>query len=162
MAIFGRERDYQFVLKINRELLGRVINQQVGYYKISLEETTSNIYGESLNKKYKNPVLFNCLIERGDFSENTSDLGTDVIKSITVRFLRLDLVKADVYPEIGDVLLWNEHYYEVNNKNENQFWVGKDPEYSYTNTTEYFGGNVSTILNCHYIRPESLGLTQQR
>jgi hypothetical protein len=41
--IFGSQRDFNLLIKINRELLSDVIEQEVLYYKMSLEETQANI-----------------------------------------------------------------------------------------------------------------------
>ena len=65
MSLFGTSRDASLIRHINRELINNIIEQQVGYYKIDLAKTTSNIYGESNGQKiFFNPVLINCLIER--------------------------------------------------------------------------------------------------
>ena len=62
MALFGGTRDINLFTTITRELMGDVITQQIAYYKIKLEETISNIYGEAANGKfYHEPVLLNSL-----------------------------------------------------------------------------------------------------
>ena len=67
MALFGRTRDVNLIKTINRELLGDVITQQASFYKVRLEETTFNLYGEAAGGKfYDGPVIFNCLV--GAFS----------------------------------------------------------------------------------------------
>jgi hypothetical protein len=162
MSLFGKNRDFEMIKLINKELIGKVIEQKIGYYKIILEESTSNVYGEAPIKKFRNPVLIDCLIVRGDMNEVINNDLPDVEKNITVRFLRQHLVEADVVPEIGDIIFWQEHYYEVSLNNENQLFVGKDPAYSYADTSEDFGGSLSIILTCHYKRAESLGLKQER
>ena len=177
MALYGANRDISLFRHLNRELLNNIIEQKVGYYKLSLDKTPQNMYGESSKKYYNDPVLINCLIERGDTDPLTNEFGMDIVRNMKFRFLRDDLAGIDlstdqpadglgfnynIVPEVGDVLLWNNDYYEVNNVNENQLVVGKDPLYSYASQTDNFGSSWSIILEAFYIRPEKLGITQQR
>ena len=165
MALYGSSRDISFFHVINNELLHNIIEQNVGYYQISLDETPTNVYGEAKNgtKMYLPPVLIVCLIDRGDYEGNYSTLGPDITRNFSFRFLRKDLILQNVVPQIGDVVLWNNDYYEINLVNENQTIVGKVPEYNYNG--EYlgdFGTSFSIICNAHYISPEKLGLNQAR
>ena len=161
MALFGGSRDISLFRHINKELINNIIQQSVGYYKINLDKTSSNLYGESLTKSYNNPVLVNCLIERNAQSWTETEFGADVTREINVRFLRDILVDIQLVPEVGDVMLWQENYYELSGIVENQFVVGKDPSYAYDDTTD-FGSSISIIVNAQYIRPEKLGLKQER
>lgn len=162
MALYGKSRDIHLFQGLNTELLHKIIEQQVGYYKVKLDDTSANIYGESQNKTFIGPVLIKCLLERGDTTSTTDNFGVDTSRNLTVRFFRKDLVDQNVVPEIGDVVLWNEDYYEVDNVNENQLFVGKDPSYPYSDTVDTFGSSLSIILNCHYTRPEKVGIKEQR
>jgi hypothetical protein len=177
MALYGANRDISLFRHLNRELINNIIEQKVGYYKINLDKSLPNMYGESVKKTYNDPVLLNCLIERGDTDPKTDEFGMDVTRTMKFRFLRDDLAGIDlstdqpadgrgftynIVPEVGDVVLWNNDYYEVNNANENQLVVGKDPLYSYSGNTDGYGSSWSIILECFYIRPEKLGITQQR
>ena len=178
MSLFGTARDASLIRHINRELINNIIEQQVGYYKIDLAKTTSNIYGESNGQKiFFNPVLINCLIERTPPTWETDSIGPDVKQDLTVRFLRDDLAgiklsselsdggKGFTYgivPEVGDILLWNNDYYDVDGTIENQLFVGKDPSYSYSLDNDNFGFSLSIIVNAHFTRNERLGITQDR
>ena len=62
----------------------------------------------------------------------------------------------------GDIVLWNNLYFEVDNVNENQLVVGKDPNYPYDNDVVEFGDSLSFILTCHMTRPEIPGIEQTR
>jgi hypothetical protein len=177
MALYGANRDISLFRHLNRELINNIIEQKVGYYKIALDKSLPNMYGESTKKIYNDPVLLNCIIERGDTDPKTDEFGMDITRTMKFRFLRDDLAGIDlstdqpadglgftynIVPEVGDVILWNNDYYEVNNANENQLIVGKDPLYSYSGNTDNFGSSWSIIVECFYIRPEKLGIAQQR
>jgi len=162
MALFGSTRDIKTFKGISKELLENVISQQCGYYKIMLSDTPKNLYGESQNKFYVGPVLINCLIERGDFSFDQTDFGPDSKRTVTFRFLKDHLVTANVVPEVGDVVMYNEYFYLVDNVNENQLILGKDPDYSYSSGLENFGSSYAIILNCHFASPDALGIIRER
>ena len=161
MALFGGSRDISLFRHINKELINNIIQQSVGYYKINLDKTDSNLYGESLSKTYNDPVLVNCLIERNEQTWTETEFGTDVTREINVRFLRDILVDIQLVPEVGDVVLWQEDYYEISGTVENQFVVGKDPIYAYDDTND-FGSSISIIVTAQMVRPEKLGLSKER
>lgn len=162
MALFGTVRDAVMQIGVAREFVNNVVTQQIGYYKVVLPDTQPNVYGEALVKSYIGPVLLNCLIVRGDFTTVTDNFGPDSRREVDFRFLKVDLEAANVVPETGDIIMYNELYYEVDNTNENQLFLGKDPSYSYSEGLNQFGASISIILNTHLTTPERLGITQQR
>jgi len=85
--IFGSQNDFNLFVKVNRELLSNVIEQEVLYYKISLEQTQANIYGEALEKVYWSAVKLNCLIDRGDQQTTSDDFGADSIREATFKLV---------------------------------------------------------------------------
>ena len=103
MALYGGARDISLFQKVNRELMGNIITQQCVYYKLRLNETKVNMYGEAAGARYyKEPVIFNALIERGDQEYPDDDiLGVNFNRSLDFKFFREDLVDADVVPEVG-------------------------------------------------------------
>ena len=54
MALFGSGRDASFVRGINKEIVNKYVDTEVEIYKLSLEDTVSNIYDESSEKYYFN------------------------------------------------------------------------------------------------------------
>lgn len=158
MSIFGSQRDFALITKMNRALLKHIIEQEVGYYKISLENTQANIYGEALEKVYNDPVIMQCLITRGDQIVNLDDFGPDLQRTISFAFLRQDLVDIQLIPEVGDIIMLNEDYYEVDTVRENQFFFGKDNNYTYDRSGDY-GASISIVCDTHLTRVEKLGLT---
>jgi len=162
MALFGTVTDANTLLGIASEFVSNVVTQQIGYYKVVIPASDVNVYGEALVKQYIGPILINCLIVRGDYNRTANDFGPDTTRNVTFRFLKPDLQYANIVPEVGDVVMYNEHYYEVDNVNENQYFLGKNPDYSYSTGLQNFGQSWSILLDTHYTTPDRLGITQQR
>ena len=160
--LFGSNRDFDLLVGINRELLKDIIEQEVGYYKLSLDDTQANIYGESLEKIYLDPVKLNCLITRGDQVIDVDDFGPDLGRNVSFAFIRRDLVDANTVPEVGDVVLWHEDYYEVDTVRENQLFLGRDKSYNIASYAGNYGSSVSIIVDCHLTRADKVGLTRVR
>jgi hypothetical protein len=160
--IFGSQRDFSLFVGINRELLSDVVEQEILYYKFSLEQTEVNIYGEGMEKVFWEPVKLNCLITRGDQTFNVDDFGPDLTREASFAFLREDLTLVNVVPEVGDIILWHENYYEVDNTTENQLFLGKDDSYNFTQYGSNFGASVSIICQTHLTRADRIGLTRVR
>jgi hypothetical protein len=148
--------------------MGDIITQQCAIYKYKLDETKVNIYGEAAGEKYyMGPVLFNCLVERRDQEYPETDLGTDFNWGANFKFLRDDLVDSDVVPEVGDIILYEEGYYEVDSIITNQYYMGKNPDYPNSPNPlnpdlDQFGYNVSIICQTHYVPADKVGITRER
>ena len=181
MALFGAKRDISLFRHINRELMGDIITQQCSFYKYKLEKTKVNIYGEAAEEKYyMGPVLLNCILERTDQEFPETDLGTDFSWGATFKFLRDDLLDknkdfnidtalygADLVPEVGDIILYQDGYYEVDNVSSNQYFVGKNPDYPNNVNPlnpglEDFGSSISVICETHYVPADKAGISRER
>ena len=162
MALFGRQRDIHLFNTVNRELLGDVITQQIGYYKITVGASKTNMYGESMDKFVHEPVLLNCLITRGEQTWNSDEWGPDITRTLDFAFLRQDLVDIELVPQVGDAIFYYENYYEIDGIVENQYFVGKIPEYSYSEGMNNFGSSISIICNTHLIPADKIGISKER
>ncbi len=156
--LFGSNRDFNLLTKINRELLTDVVEQEILYYKFSLDETNANLYGEALEKVFQIPVKLNCLITRGDQVVTIDDMGPDLNREASFAFLREDLKNSLVVPEVGDILNWQENFYEVDTVRENQLFVGRDNSYNLTDYGSNFGKSVSILVDCHLTRADRVGI----
>lgn len=159
--LFGSNRDFDLLVNINRELLKDVVEQEVLYYKLSLNDTLSNLYGESLTKNWLEPLKINCLITRGDQVITSDDFGPDLNREASFAFIRQDLEDVQVVAEVGDILVWHEDYYEVDTVRENQLFVGRDKTYNLNQYGSRFGSSLSIIVDCHQTRRERTGITHQ-
>lgn len=160
--LFGSRKDFDILTRIGRELLQDIIEQEIGYYKLSLENTQANLYGEAAEKIFINPVKLNCLITRGDQVITEDDFGPDLGRTASFAFIRQDLVDANTVPEVGDVVMWHEDYYEVDTVRENQLFSGRDSSYNLTEYGSRFGSSVSIIVDCHLTRADRVGIVRAR
>ena len=161
MSLFGSRKDFALLRGMNRELLRQVIEQEVGYYKISLTDTQANIYGEALTKTFSPPVLINCLITLADQVISIDDFGPDLQRNLSFAFLRDDLVDASLVPEVGDIIMIYEQYYEIDVVRENQYFFGKDNNYNY-GRSDKFGTSISIVCDTHLTRADKLGILPAR
>jgi len=162
MALFGKERDISMFRKVNYELLGAIISQQVGYYMIEIDESPTNVYGEALNKTYDGPLLLHCLITRGEQIWGIDDFGPNLDRNISFAFLRDDLLDFELVPMVGDIIVWNDSYYEVDGITENQLIVGKYPAYAISPGLDKFGRSMSIICATHLVPADKVQITKER
>tara|TARA_Y100001972_G_scaffold57479_1_gene70620 strand:- start:2170 stop:2655 length:486 start_codon:yes stop_codon:yes gene_type:complete len=158
--IFGSNRDFNLLVNINRELLKDIIEQEVLIYKLSLSDTDTNIYGEALQKTFLEPVKLNCLITRGDQVIDIDEFGPDLGREASFALLKQDLEDINLVPEVGDILMWHEDYYEVDTVRENQLFYGRDNKYN-VDRTAGFGASISLILDTHLTRADRVGIARQ-
>jgi len=193
MALYGGSRDISMFRRVNRELMGNIISQEIIYYKYKVGETKTNMYGEAAEgRNFADPVMLFALVEIGDTTSPVSDLGVDFNWPLTVRLLRDDLLSklnsanqgpfgtfqtpfiqygAEIHPEVGDIIGFQNGYWEVDNTNQTQFFVGKDPQYPYYDADrnnplnpglEDFGYNVDVELTCHYVPSDRVNIILSR
>ena len=162
MALFGKSRDISLFHNINGELLKDIIQTEVAYYKFALEQTNVNVYGEAPGKNYYEPMKIACLINRDDQTWSSDDFGSDINQVISFSFLKDELLTINLIPEVGDILLFRNNFYEVDTKIENQLIMGRDKDYAISTETIDFGESFSIILNTHISRVEKLNLIPLR
>ncbi len=162
MALFGGSRDICLFNTINKELINDIIQTEVGYYKFVLEKTVANVYGESEGKMYYEPVRIACLIDRNDQEWSSDDFGMDVDQIVDFGFLKKQLKDINLVPQVGDILLFRNNFYEVDGTIENQILYGKDPDYAISTGTTDFGNSHSIVVSTHMSKIEKLNLIPLR
>ena len=162
MSLFGGSRDISLFNTINSELIKDIIQTEVAYYKFALEQTKINVYGEAPGKNYFEPLKIACLINRTDQSWSSDDFGSDVNQEIGFRFLKDELKNINLVPEIGDLLLFRNNFYEIDSRTENQLILGKDPDYAISTETIDIGSSFSILVTTHISRIEKLNLIPLR
>jgi len=128
MARFALGRDIRFFEGISRELVDAVVTTAVVLYKLIIEDSKTNLYGESLSKTYYQGVETNAMIQRDDTQANYEGFGSDASQTVQFRFNKFTLEDKGFYPEIGDIIFHNNGYFEVDNVTEEQLIGGRVDE----------------------------------
>ena len=121
---FIPQKEFDLINQMNEELIDEIVGQTVDIYKISIENTEENLYGESSTKYYNDGFRVNCLINWSEPTIEQDEFGADLNTSIEMYFHRTTLVEAGFYPEIGDIVDWNDTYFEINGTTEPQLFAG--------------------------------------
>lgn len=156
MALFGGKRDMALFSKINKELITDIIDTEVYYYKIILEDTKRNLYGEGKDKVYYSPVKIPTLVDRTNAEQIFDEFGSSYTRNVNFYFLRDTLVEKNILPEVGDVIEWNDEQHIVDVTFQNQFFAGKNPE-TWDGGDEH-GYSVSIICETHVAKRSQLKL----
>ena len=127
---FIPQKEIDFFDVVNEELIDNIAGQYVDIYKVSVDDTESNIYGESSKKYFEQGFRVNCLISFEDPTINLDEFGSDKQVNIEMYFHRTTLKEADFYPEIGDIVDWNDFYFEINSTTEPKL-IGGHQDFSH-------------------------------
>jgi len=145
-------RDTELAKRFNDELVGNakdgkdgIIGQEVILYRVSVYDTSTNMYGEAdKGKVYEAGVKLSCIIEAGDFDWNNDEFGPDTRQEVSFYFQRDMLIDVNFRPDIGDIVSWNHGYFEINGTNENQL-VGGDYNKNWSISCTAFLTRVSNL-----------------
>ena len=123
---FVPQKEVNLINDMNEELIDEIVGQSVDVYKVNIENTNENIYGESTTKYYDVGFRVNCLIMFNEPEVNQDEFGADVNSNIEIYFQRNNLASGSLnfYPEIGDIVDWNDFYWEMNSVTEPQLVGG--------------------------------------
>jgi len=160
MPLFHGKRDASLIHKLNVELVSDIIDTRVGLYKLSIQDTKTNIYNESDKKIYFSPLLIPALIDYQAQTYEGTEFGTDYTQLCNFAFIREYLKEAETFVEVGDVIEYNGEWWEIDSVQENEYFGGKNPEYSFA--TEKWGYNVSIIASSHLTRRSRIHIEEFR
>jgi hypothetical protein len=156
MPLLGRyysQRDINLVNQFNAELMRDIIETLVVCFKICAAETRVNMYGEAApteGKSFFPGIELTALIDRADITTNDEGFGPDRDQSVVFKFRELSLKDANFYPEVGDFILFNDRYHEVNNVVQEQLLGGQANK------------SHSIICNTHYSRLSQINLVDRQ
>jgi hypothetical protein len=150
---FNSPRDIRLFHSFNHEIMEDIVQSVATIFKICPEASPINIYGETAPEKGKvffPGVEMTTRIKKNDINSNYDDYGPTRKQIINFVFLELDLKNVNLYPENGDVILFNTRYYEIDNVVQEQF-LGDIEDNSF-----------SIICHTHFTRLSKLSVVQRQ
>ena len=160
MALFGGMRDARFLAAINSEIINAIVDTEIEYFKIQVEQSESNLYGEAERKSYYDSILIPCLITKDEKASAMDDFGHTYTRTAKFALSRDLLETITLYPQPGDIILWDNEYFEIDNVDANQYFTGKNPE-TWPNGDSH-GYSVSIVVDAHVTRQTPAGIKDIR
>lgn len=145
-------RDYNLVHSLNSELMNDIIQSLVVVYKFSASETVTNIYGEASGKsgkQYFPGTQHEAMIDFSDSNNKDEGFGPDKEQSVKFRFNERFMRQANVYPENGDIIFWDDLYFEIYNVIQEQYIGGQ------------YDKQLSIIVETHLTKISNLNLIER-
>ena len=123
---FIPQKEFDLINQMNEELIDEIVGQSVDIYKVNVDRTEDNVYGESTAKYYDVGFRVNCLLLYNEPEIVQDEFGPDYRGDIEMYFQRENLSSGSLnfYPEIGDIVDWNDYYWEINGTTEPQLFAG--------------------------------------
>jgi hypothetical protein len=152
MSLLGRyysQTDLNFINSVNGELMGDIVENLATIYKIAPNETKTNIYGETspeTGKWYLPAIQISVLVDRPEMETQQDDFGPSRNQNHVFKMREKMCTQLNFYPEIGDMVYWNNRYYEIDNVVQEQLLGGQQEK------------SHSIICNSHYTQVTSLNI----
>jgi len=156
MGTYGRyysQRDMRLINSFNAELMGDIIQTLVIIHKLVPDAIQVNIYGESspkTGKVFYPGVPMTALIKRETIETPADEFGTDRTQVVKFAMREEMLKQVNLYPENGDIIVFNERYHEIDNVAQEQFVGGVDDK------------SLSIVCDTHYSRLSKLSMFERQ
>ena len=85
---------------------------------------------------------------------------TEGVRTAQFGISRDILEKASFYPESGDIIKWDNEFYQIDNVDANQYFTGKNPE-TWPKGSK-FGYSVSVLCDTHVTRQTPSNIRKMR
>ncbi len=175
MPKFFNAKDLDFIKTISEEVVDYVVETAVTLFKVSVGETKTNLYGESLGKVWRAPSTVMAIVDREPANVVYEGFGADRNQAVEFRFNRMrcretsysvpkirdvngTLVPTEAiqnltvgYPEIGDVILFDGTYYEIDNVRQSQL-IGGSPEIYDQENGQFDDARMNLIATAFMVR----------
>jgi hypothetical protein len=182
MPKFFNSKDLDFIKTIAEEVVDYVVEQTITLYKMSVGESKTNLYGESLGKIYHQPANLMCIVDREPQNQVYEGFGPDSTQAVEFRFMRHRLrnlqipyfrdingieIPADAiqnaqygYPEIGDIIQFDNSYYEIDKIQDSKL-VGGSPRIYDSGSNSFEDAKMEITAVTHMVRRSQVQIDER-
>jgi|SRR3990167_224587 len=112
--LFVTPKEIDFFNSITKELIQRIVAQEITYYSVSEEHTkTHDLYEEAIRKTVFVPVTINALVLYDPPKQTANQFSIDTIYSIEAYFHIHELRERNIIPREGDFVKFGNIFYEI-------------------------------------------------
>ena len=113
-------KDVDFINTISEEVVDYVVEQAIVLFKVSVGETKTNLYGESLGKVWHAPATLMAIVDREPQNVVYEGFGADKQQAVEFRF-NIDWRVSDepnrpIQMNMGWMLGYRKQYYNYEEK----------------------------------------------
>ena len=129
MPRFISDIDLTFIHGVTREVTNEVIDTPVILFQIDMDKTQFDQYGEiddETGYHFRPGVSMHAMINKEAQTTEYSAEGVHRKQTVQFGFHRESLRVVDVYPEFGDIVKFNDAYFEITEIIDNQL-IGGQP-----------------------------------
>ena len=153
-ALYTLGRDAGLLKGLTKEIVQKIISMEVALYKLNIEETDVNIYGETTGqgKKFYNPVRIFSVIRPGTKDANDDGDTINFSKTFTFSFIKSELKEKSLTIEEGDYIWYDGKYFEVDKVSNSNYWSGRSPNTAIGITEDdwsLYGYDYSIVAEVH-------------
>jgi len=162
MALYGRHRDILLFRFLNKEIINRIITTEVDLYKQVIVNSTlmDDIYGEqTMSRTFYTSLRIPCLISNADQTSDYNEFGYNIKQLTKFSFLRDELREKDYVLEVGDIIHWNEKYWEIDHIMDNSLFMKRDPDRN-KELDDTWGWNYAIICLTHLTNRERIQIEE--
>ena len=156
MPKFLNARDLDFIKSIAEEVVDYVVEQAITLFKVSVGETKTNLYGESLGKVWHAPSNLMAIVDRELPGVNyEGEAGADRVQTAEFRFNIMRL-RTETLPRLRDIngtlipggAIQNSQF----GYPERTALIGGSPTIFNKTTNEFEDARMFLIASCHMVR----------
>ena len=112
--LFITPREIDLISDITKEVVKDVVGQKIYYYPISdTKSKIHEVYQESPEKVFDNPIEINCLVEYQETQVTTNRFGSEQFYNITVFIQNRDMIDKEIKLHTGDFFSYGTVFFEV-------------------------------------------------